>query len=155
MIVQERAQQVFRTGSFELRCRPGLAFPLFSPDGERDWVKGWAPTPVFPETIAFARDTVFRQGNPGEEAIWTIVDADWRTHRAEYVRVAPGSHAARIVVKVDPLDGDCSRVSVSYTVTAFGEDAAKLIASFGEEAYAEKMRDWQRLLSAHLAERKS
>ncbi len=147
---QATAQQVSRTGSFELPCSADTAFPLFSPEGERDWVKGWAPTPVFPDRIEFTRDTVFREGKAGEEAVWTIVDADWQTYRAEYVRVAPNSHTAHIVVKIEPLAAERSKVVVSYTVTAFGEDAASLLAAFSEAAYTEKMRNWQQQIVACL-----
>lgn len=151
---QGTAQQVRRTGSFELACAADMAFPLFSPEGERDWVNGWAPTPVFPDRIEFARDTVFREGKAGEEAVWIVVDADWKTHRAEYVRVAADSHTAHIVVKVEPVGAERSRVVVIYTVTAFGEHAASLVAAFSEEAYAAKMRDWQQQISAYLEDRK-
>jgi len=151
---QEIAQQVSRTGSFELPCVADAAFPLFSPEGERDWVKGWDPTPVFPNRIEFARDTVFREGKADEDAVWIIVDADQQTHRAEYVRLAPHSHTARVVVKIEALGSEHSRVVVSYTVTAFGEHAASLVAAFSAEAYAAKMRDWQQQIVAHLERRK-
>jgi hypothetical protein len=154
VFAQGAARQVSRTGSFDLPCSAETAFPLFSPEGERDWVKGWAPTPVFPDKIEFARDTVFREGSAGEKAVWTILDADGQAHRAEYVRLAPHSHTAHIIVKVERLGAERSRVSVSYTVTAFGEDAASLMAAFSEEAYAAKMRDWQKQISAYLEGRK-
>lgn len=151
----ETVEQVMRVGSFELPCTADTAFPLFSPEGERDWVKGWAPTPVFPERIEFARDTVFREGKGSEEAVWIIVDADWKTHRAEYVRSAPHSHTAHIVVKIESLATERSKLVVSYTVTAFGEHAAEISKKFSEEAYAAKMRDWQQHIVAYLEGRKS
>lgn len=151
---QSTAQQVSRSGSFDLPCSADEAFPLFSPEGERGWVKGWAPTPVFPDKIEFARDTVFREGRASEEAVWTILDADWQLHRAEYVRLAPDSHTAHIIVKVETIGAARSRVLVSYTVTAFGEHAASLVEGFSEEAYAAKMRNWQKQISAYLEGRK-
>jgi hypothetical protein len=144
------AQQVSRQGNFDLACSTDTAFPLFSPEGEREWIKTWNPRPVFPEKIEFCRDTVFREGHGNEEAIWTIVDADWKTHRAEYVRVAPGSHAAHIIVKVQELTPGSSRVSIRYTVTAFPGRISKVLEPFSEAAYAEKMRHWQRQISACL-----
>jgi hypothetical protein len=150
----ETAQQARRAGSFQLPCAADTAFPLFSPEGERDWVKHWAPTSVFPDRIELARDTVFREGSASEEASWTILDADWQTHRAEYVRLAPHSHAAHIVVKVEALGAGRSRVVVSYTVTAFGQHAAAMLAAFSEAAYAAKMRDWQQRIVAYLEGRK-
>jgi hypothetical protein len=152
---QVATQQVSRTGTFDLACSADTAFPLFSPEGEREWIKEWNPRPVFPETIAFTRDTVFREGEGDDEAVWTILDADWQTLRAEYVRLAPVSHTAHIVVKVDPLRSDYCHVTVSYTVTAFGDHAARLLESFSESAYAEKMRRWQRLITEYLQAQKS
>jgi hypothetical protein len=90
------AEQVMRSGEFELPCSAEVAFPLFSPEGERAWIKDWNPHPIFPETIEFRADTVFRQGEGDASAVWTIVDVDWNSHRAEYVRVAPASHAAHL-----------------------------------------------------------
>ena len=149
------AQQVSRTGTFDLACGADTAFPLFSPEGEREWIKEWNPRPVFPDTIAFRCDTVFREGDGSEEAVWTILDADWQTHRAEYVRLAPVSHTAHIVVKIDLLAPDRTRVTVSYTVTAFGDHAARLLEAFSESAYVEKMRRWQSLIGEYLEQQKS
>ena len=148
-----QAQQVVRSGEFDLACGADEAFPFFSPEGERSWVTGWNPQPVFPDTITFCRDTVFRQGEGDEEAIWTIVDVDSESHRAEYVRVSPASHSAHIVVEVHPLTPENSCVIVTYAVTVFGERSASLLEAFSESAYAEKMRNWQRQISARLERR--
>jgi len=147
------ASQVQRTGSFDLDCDPETAFPLFSPEGEREWVSGWDPKPVFPDQILFCGDTVFREGIP--EAIWTIVEVDRRNYRAEYVRLAPASHSAHIIVTIESTESGRSRVIVSYAVTTFGDGQACLLDSFSEDAYAARMRDWQRRITALLADRRS
>lgn len=144
--------QIHSTGSFDLDCDTDTAFPFFSPEGEREWVSGWVPKPIYPEQIAFARDTVFHEGAPG--AIWTIIDVDWREHRAEYVRVAPASHSAHIIVKLEPSEAARTRVVVSYTVTAFGDDQS-LLQGFSEHAYTLKMCDWQRWITRCLSSRKA
>jgi hypothetical protein len=144
------ARQVSRTGEFELRCGADAAFPLFSPEGERKWIASWDPRPVFPETIEFRRDTVFREGLGAEETVWVIVDVDWDEHRAEYVRVAGASHTARIVVKIDGIGADRCRVSVSYTVTVFVEREARLLEAFAGSAYEERMWKWQKQIEEHL-----
>jgi len=143
-------QQVARSGEFDLACGADEAFPLFSPEGERSWVSGWNPQPMFPSSITFSRDTVFRQGEGDEEAIWTIVDVDPESHRVEYVRVAPASHTAHIVVNVAPISQVKSHVTVTYAVTAFGSTSSSLIAAFSESAYADKLQDWQRRITACL-----
>jgi hypothetical protein len=149
------ARRVERVGGFDIPCDVNTAFPLFSPEGEREWIKEWNPRPIFPDTIAFEQDTVFRQGEADEEAVWTIVEADWSTHRAEYVRVAPASHAAHIVVKIDDSGPGRSKAVVSYAITAFGKQADSLLESFSEDAYAAKMRNWERQISACLAARQT
>ena len=154
MQLEQVAQQVSRTGSFDLTCSAEAAFPLFSPEGERQWVKGWNPQPLFPEEIEFRRDTVFRQGEGEEEAVWTIIDADWETHRAEYVRVAKASHTARILVAIEPVASQRCRVTVSYTITAFGAHRQHFIDAFSETAYAAKMSNWQRQITECLEARK-
>lgn len=151
---QPTAQQVTRTGHFELPCSADTAFPLFGPEGERVWVPGWDPRPVYPAEIKLARDTVFREGSGSDEAMWTIVAADAVTHRVEYVRLSPQSHTGHIVVRIEPLGPERSRVFVSYTVTAFGNDAPELVAAFSPEAYAAKMRHWQEWISRYLTNRK-
>ena len=146
-------QQVVRNGGFDIECDADTGFPLFSPEGEREWIKTWNPQPVFPEKIVFQRDTVFREGE--QEAIWTILDVDWQKHLAEYVRVAPGSHTAHIIVQVDPSTPEHCKVAVGYTVTAFGERASSLLEAFSEEAFTTKMRNWQHQISESLKLRKS
>lgn len=146
-------QQICRTGSFELDCDADTAFPFFSPEGERAWVRGWNPRPVFPDQIAFDRDTVFCEGDGAQSAIWTIVDVDWQVHHAEYVRFAPASHGARINVKVDSTGLSHSQIVVSYVITAFGEDQARLLETFSEAAYTARMREWKDRITACLANR--
>lgn len=151
--MNQEAQQITRSGDFELACGADEAFPLFSPEGERHWVNGWNPQPLFPSTIAFARDTVFRQGNGDAEAVWTIVDVVPESRRAEYVRVAPASHTAHIVVTIDPVTPAKSHVTVSYTVTVLGSGSASLLEEFSEVGYAEKMRNWRQQINAFLESR--
>lgn len=143
-------QQISRVGSFKLPCSAGVAFPLFSPEGERGWIKDWNPHPVFPQAIEFRRDTVFCTGEGEEEAVWTILDADWQTHRAEYIRVAAASHAARITVEVEAATPESSRVIVSYTITLFGTDAEQLAEAFSKHAYEVRMSNWERQICVYL-----
>jgi len=149
------AQQVSRMGEFELECNADTAFPLFSPEGERAWIKEWDPRPVFPDNIEFRRGTVFREGEANDESVWAIVDANWQTHRAEYVRVAPASHTAHIVVRVEAKGTECSHVVVSYTITVWGEHGASLLEAFSENAYATKMQNWQRMIGECMERQKA
>jgi hypothetical protein len=146
-------EQVVRSGEFELRCSAEVAFPLFSPEGERVWIKDWDPRPVFPASIEFRADTVFRQGEGDGNAVWTIVDVDWSSHRAEYVRVAPASHAAHLWVKINDVGSERCRVHVEYRITAFAEHGYSLLQTFSEGAYVTRMQNWKRQIEEHLRRR--
>lgn len=148
-------KQISRMGSFDLPCSADTAFPLFSPEGERAWIKDWNPRPVFPEAIEFQRDAVFCTGEGGDEAVWIILDVDCQTHRAEYVRVAAASHAARIAVQVEAVAPQSSRIVVGYTLTVFGADAVELLNAFSEPAFAMRMSNWQRQICEFLQDCKT
>lgn len=150
-LIPTKAQQISRSGGFELPCSADAAFPLFSAEGERLWIKEWNPRPIFPDTIEFRRDTLFSQGEGIELATWWTVDVDWNRHRAEYVRVAPESHAAHIIVKVDANGPHRCYINLDYTVTSLTEQGEAALHSFAEGAYATKMRNWQRQISDYLA----
>jgi len=46
-------------------------------------------------------------------------------------------------------------VIVSYTITAWGEHAGALLEAFSENAYATRMRDWQRMIGECMGKRKA
>lgn len=150
-LIPTKAQQTSRSGGFELPCNADAAFPLFSAEGERLWIKEWNPHPVFPDTIEFRRDTVFSTGEGSEYATWWTVDVDWDRHHAEYVRLAPESHAAHITVKIDANGPQRCYVTVDYAVTSLSEQGETVLHSFAEDTYATKMRNWQRQITDYLA----
>ena len=142
--------RVIREGSFELDISADKALPFFTPEGERAWVKGWNPKPVYPPqaTVAFETNAVFRVDEDEERSLWTIFEADFAKHVAEYVYVVEGQRVSRVRVKIEPLGAHKCRVHVYYVHTATSEKGLQFVASVTEEAFAQKMRDWQRMVSA-------
>jgi hypothetical protein len=142
--------QVVREGSFELNTGADRALLLFTPEGERSWVKGWDPKPVYPpqDDVAFETNAVFRVDEGGERSLWTIVEADLQEHIAEYIYVVEGEQVSRVRVQIQPLSREHCRVWVCYVHTATSEEGLHFVASVTEESYAQKMRDWQRMVSA-------
>ncbi len=142
--------QVVREGSFELDTSAERALHFFTPEGERAWVQGWDPKPVYPPqaTVAFQANSVFRLDHGGERSLWTIVAADLHNRVAEYIYVVEGERLSRVRVQVEPLGQRRCRVRVQYVHTATSESGLQFVASVSEEAYAQKMRDWQRMVSA-------
>ena len=147
---KKTTEQVVREGSFELDTSADRALLFFTPEGERAWVKGWDPKPVYPPQagVVFKANSVFRVDQDGERSLWTIVEADLREHIAEYVYVVEGERLSRVRVQIQPLSEDHCRVSVHYVHTATSEKGLHFVASVTEEAYAQKMRDWRRMVSA-------
>lgn len=142
--------QVIRDGSFELNTNADQALPFFTPEGERAWVNGWDPKPVYPEQkgVAFQANAVFRLNADGDQSIWTILEANLNEHVAEYVYVVEGERLSRVRVQIESLTGSRCRVRVRYVHTAISEKGLHFIATVTEAAYTQKMRDWQRMVSA-------
>lgn len=142
--------QIIRDGSFELNIDADKALPFFTPEGERTWVNGWDPKPVYPaqKSVAFQANAVFRLGRGGDQSIWTILEANLKDHLAEYVYVVEGERLSRVRVQIEPLSESFCRVHVRYVHTAISEKGLHFIAAVTEAAYAQKMRDWQRMVSA-------
>jgi hypothetical protein len=147
---QETTAQVMREGSFALDTSADRALEFFTPEGERAWVHGWEPKPLYPPqaAVAFQSDSVFRLDHGEEHSLWTIVEADLRRHVAEYVYVVEGERVSRVRVEVQPLGEQHCRVHVRYVHTATSEKGMQFLAGVTEEAYAQKMQDWRRMVSA-------
>jgi len=147
---KKTTEQVVREGSFELDTSADSALLLFTPEGERAWAKGWDPKPVYPPQagVVFKTNSVFRVDQDGEHSLWTIVEADLQEHIAEYIYVVEGERLSRVRVQVEPLSEQHCRVGVHYVHTATSEKGLHFVASVTEESYAQKMRDWRRMVSA-------
>jgi len=143
-------RQVAVEGSFELDASADSALAFFTPEGERAWVKGWNPKPVYPPQaeVAFQANSVFRVDQAGERSLWTIIGVGSQEHTAEYVCVVQGVRLSRVRVEVEPLGSRRCRVRVRYVHTGTSEKGLDFVAGITDEAFAQKMRDWQRMVSA-------
>lgn len=147
---KKATEQVVREGSFELDISANRALHFFTPEGERAWVKGWDPKPLYPPqaNVPFKANSVFRVDEGEENSLWTIVEADSQGHIAEYIYVVEGERLSRVRVQIEPLSEQHCRVRVHYVHTATSEKGLQFVASVTQESYAQKMRDWQRMVSA-------
>lgn len=143
-------EQVVREGFFELNTNADKALQFFTPEGERSWVKGWDPKPVFPPEagVVFKANSVFRVDDELERSLWTIIEADLQGHVAEYMYVVEGERLSRVRVQIERLGEQRCRVHVHYVHTATSEKGLQFVASVTEDAFARKMGDWQRMVSA-------
>jgi hypothetical protein len=79
--------------------------------------------------------------------LWTILTADLQERVAEYVYLVEGELVSRVQVEIEPLGTKQSRVRVHYVHTATSEKGLQFVPSVTEAAFAQKMRDWQHIVS--------
>lgn len=137
-------------GGFALPCPVETAFPLFSPLGEKDWVPGWNPTLLHPTGVGWAEGQVFTTQEEKGEAVWVVTRLDHVRHEAGYARVEPGRWVAQVQVRCEPRGAATTDVRVQYTFIGLSDAGSAEIAAMTEDAYAEKMMRWRRLIEEHL-----
>lgn len=137
------------SGAFFLRLPAEHAIGLFTPEGERDWVPGWAP--VYPDGPASEMPgSVFITEEDGVRTTWVIAGVDRIGGSARYARLTPGLHAGSVDVRVaDAGSGRC-RVEVRYDMTLLDDAPPQALAPYDPDAFPVVMREWRDLLVAHL-----
>lgn len=119
-----------------------MAFPLFTPAGERDWVDGWEPEFLYPADGATGAGMVFRTRHGGEETLWSCIEWSPAEHRVRYARVTPGSRFGHVEVACR-ADGGGTVVSVCYALTALSAEGEALLAALTEEAFRDGIDSWR------------
>ena len=134
---------VLRTGTLHVEAPPDRAFMLFTAPGEELWVDGWDPTLLSGDGLE--EGTVFLT-DVGEPTVWIVVDFDRSARHARYARVAPGTRAGTVDVKVAGDGNGESVVTVTYELTALSEQGDRMLNAFDEGAYADMMTTWEQMI---------
>lgn len=131
-------------GSLVVDLPPAAALPLFTPEGERDWVPGWDPSypagrPDRPEP-----GTVFVTGAPVAPTTWIVLERSEATMR--YARVAVGRTAGTVTVTCSPAPTPGSTsVRVRYELTALGPEGRQDLAELADD-YPAFLDGWRRAI---------
>ena len=142
---------VTRSASFTLGSPIQDVFPLFTPDGERRWAKGWNPQAVWPSDLSATNNAVFTTTHPdGSQGVWVITEYKPPT-RLSYVRVVPHHHTATISIQCNRSGQDETRVNVTYTFVALGENGEDYVKAQTSESYSKTMHEWRRRLTDALS----
>lgn len=136
---------VAHTGRLRVDAAPEHAFPLFTAPGETFWVDGWDPE-VLSGGDGRARGAVFVTRVGGQETCWVVVDYDAEALHARYARIAPGSRAGTVEVKVRADGSGGSEVEVTYELTALTDAGNDELEAFDEQAYERMLADWERMI---------
>jgi hypothetical protein len=150
----ESRQVTFR-GSVRVAAPVEVAFPLFSPSGERLWVPGWNPEPVCPPHDTWTEGAVFRTREESGSAIWIVTRLDNELHRVTYHRVEPGVLVARVDVVSKPAGEHESETLIDYTFTGLSRRGNDAISAMNESDFERKMERWTEWITHHLESRRT
>lgn len=129
---------------FELDLDAAHALPLFTAEGEKQWVPGWEP-----DVLGNGCGSVFVTRAHGTETTWVVVDYDAERGCARYARWVPGVQAGLVEVQCSPLASDRCSVRVRYTLTPLSDAAIDGVAAFLEpRRFEESIAEWKRLIVA-------
>jgi hypothetical protein len=139
------------SGGLRIAAPVEETFPLFSPEGEKLWVPGWAPELLHPPHCEWERGLIFRTQEERGEAVWVVTGLDRPRHEVEYYRVEPGRWVARVRVRCQATGSEQTDVAVTYTFVGLSEAGNQDIAAMSKAAYEQKMSRWQAWISTYLS----
>ena len=136
--------RVRRSAAIHVALPPERAFHYFTAEGEREWIDGWAPEFAGGDGEQ-ARGTVFTTAAGGETTIWTVIESCRDSGRLLYSRVAPGSRAGLVEVRLTPV-GEGTRAEIGYDLTALGEEGAEAVLAF-DKGFDAMLEGWEARLA--------
>jgi len=120
-------------------------FPLFTPEGETNWIPTWKWTPVYPAGKETVRDMVFRTE---ADTLWTLAVYE-PPRRSVYVHTSPDV-LARIEVVCTPIDANHTNMKITWVLTAVSEHGQMVIEHHEtEEHFAERKINWKKWLDEY------
>jgi hypothetical protein len=133
-----------RQGRFPLPCSPATALPLFTPEGERQWVGGWRP-----EYLSGATDEVGAvwRTSIGGDTTWVTTDRD--DDRVRYARISSNGTAGLVEVLCSPA-GDGTSVRVTYDLTACTAAGVVALRRFAAD-FDDMLEHWRQATTSALA----
>jgi len=134
------------THSIRLSAAPETLFPLFEPEGERRWVRGWEPRFLWPASSEGTVGAVFVTRRDGDETTWVLTERDVPRFIA-YANVTPNIRAARITVRFEPRPDSSTNVTVTYSVTGLSPGGNEAVRRFAA-GYADYIESWRAAIEA-------
>lgn len=136
--------RVRRSGTVAVPLDPDPAFQLFTPLGERRWVRGWEPQFHSPGEDNGGRGVVFSTAADGHrETLWVIVDWEPERRHVRYARVTPGVSAGTVEVTCTAGPESTAVATVTYDLVALGPAGKVELTGWTESWYASHLRSWE------------
>lgn len=146
------ANHLTRSHHIDLDAPPAEVFPLFTPAGEKLWIREWDPRFLHPASGETQQGMVFTTGAGDDQTFWALVDYDPQRYRARYARVTPASRFGFVEVACTAR-GAGTRVEVTYTFTALTDAGNAFLEQFSEAAFRKMIEGWKALLDDWLRRR--
>ena len=128
-------------------------FPLFTPEEEKKWAKGWDFEPIFPQPFQTRENSIFRTSSHDhkvEPAIWIINIYNPKKYYIEYIRVESSVKLGQIRIVCGQMDVKNTEVQVTYTYTALSDEGNNFIENFTENKYLEYIEGWELAINHYL-----
>ncbi|HEU4561952.1 MAG TPA: SRPBCC family protein [Longimicrobium sp.] len=138
-----------RSATLRLDAPPARVFPLFEPEGERQWITGWLPRYLWPADGTARAGTTFLTEHEGRETTWMLAVHD-PGRQVIYTRVTAGLSVVRVEVRC-AADGDGTSATVRYDYVGLTPAGNASIAQMTEVRFGEWMGEWERAINSWLA----
>ena len=144
-------KRITREHAIEIPLSVEIAFPLFTPLGEIDWIAEWHPRFIHPEDGATEEGMVFTTGEGEEETFWSCIEWSPANFKVRYARVTPASRFAHVAVTCIAISPKATRVEVRYEMTALNPAGEARLAQTTAEAFSASIEGWKTLIGQHIA----
>lgn len=141
-------KSVNRQGSVRLPGPVKDVLRLFTAEGERLWVPGWAPRYPAPVEDDTAPGAVWLTDSEHGVTHWVV--AARSAHGFTYGRITPGFTAGIVIIDAAPDADAGTEVTVGYHLTALTAAAEEYLDAF-DAGFGDMLAEWQRLLDAWCA----
>lgn len=142
---------VEHTKEFTIDIPISELFPLFSPEGEKEWVPGWEYQNLM-GTIELSEDYVFltkSHSHGTAEAIWLVKKFERDDHIVEFYKVEPGDKVGLVKIICSETSPAKTTVNVTYKYVALSMTGERFISGLTKGAYDEFIDEWETLLSSY------
>lgn len=164
---------VKREASFKMHHPAEALFPLFSAEGEKDWVPGWDYENVMGGATDLHEDYVFLTAghnkpehdeahahghhSSGDQAkdktIWLVKKHDPSNFFVQFYRVEPGDKVAIISVQCKAYHEDVTEVTVAYEYIGMSKKGNDFVDHYTAEAHDEFIHHWHMHLTHYFEEK--
>ncbi|MEW6364880.1 MAG: hypothetical protein AB1714_09600 [Acidobacteriota bacterium] len=144
------AKSLSRSFLLSLAAPPEIVFPLFGPEGEKQWVDGWNPEFVRCEGGCNGEGTIFRTRDGDQQTIWFVRHFDAEKGFAEMILVNPENRLTLLRIEVEGGAPGRSVARVSYEWTALTESGSRAVEMHAGELFHQYMKLWEAAMNHYL-----